>query len=217
MRRARRRSDRTRLALIAGRLTPVRLVPVLVVATLIVAACGSDGDDDQATGSDGDDTAASADGGEDATTSTTASTSTVSTTGDSTTNSAPSSTTSTTGDSTTSSTTTSAPTSSTSTTNASRPDLVDVRAVPIRSVRSPGGGSLELTVEGGVEPCFIIDRVDVVETGEQVELTVHAGSEPGAICIQIIELHTTTVTLDQPLDGRTVVDGTSGQPLDVAA
>lgn len=208
------RSDRTPPALVIG----------LLAVICIGAACGADGEDPsetaptltEATPSSSDDPSSDPSSGSNATTAsaeaddrgTTATTSaTTSTTSEST-----STTTEATSSSTTSSTTT---TSSTS--GRDGPELVDVRPVPIFSVRALGPTTLELTVEGGVEPCFIIDRVDVVEASDRVELTVDAGSEPDVICIQIIELHTTTVELDQPLDGRAVIDATTGQPLAVAS
>ncbi|MEL6982828.1 MAG: hypothetical protein AAFO29_10435 [Actinomycetota bacterium] len=107
------------------------------------------------------------------------------------------------------STTTGSPTTESS----SGSDLVDVRPVPIVSVTRVDATTLEIVVEGGVEPCFIIEGVDVDETADSIELTVRAGSEPGAVCIQIIERHTTTVELSAPVDDRSIVDRVSGRSL----
>jgi len=192
----------------------------LLALILLVAACGSDGEDQAELASTLDEPAStsSTDDPPSDSSSVSGSTSTPTPTtasaeGDD--GAATSTNQSTTG----SSTTTEPASTSTSISTSGRegPELVDVRPVPILSVRSLGSTTIELTVEGGVEPCFIIEQVEVVETADQVELSVNAGSEPGAICIQIIELHTTTVELADPLGDRAVVDGTTGKPLDIAS
>ncbi len=189
-----------------------------MAVAVIVSACGADADDDASVGVDGEAEAAST---RDETGPTSSSAPTedddLATTATTRPTTEPTPTTSNPTSSVTSDSTSSGTSTSSAAPGRDGPELVDIRSVPIFSARALGPATLELTVEGGVEPCFIIDRVEVVESGERVELTVHAGSEPGAICIQIIELHTTTVELDQALGGRGVVDGTTGLPLDVVS
>ena len=180
---------------------------LVVVATLTVA-CGSDDDADDTTATDAADGSASTE--PPPSTGSTAPTSTDTTSGEdgsgqTSSNEGPAD-----GAGTTAGTT--GPTRGSSTTSTSGRDrgLVDVRPVPIDSVEVLGPTTLELTVEGEVEPCFVIDRVDIVETADAVELTVHAGSEPGAVCIQIVELHTVVAELAQPLGDRALIDGSTG-------
>ena len=63
----------------------------------------------------------------------------------------------------------------------------------------------------GVEPCYVLDHVDVAYAGDGVTVTLFQGSDPSAgdvACIEIAVLKQTTITLDQPLAGRPLVDGT---------
>jgi hypothetical protein len=70
--------------------------------------------------------------------------------------------------------------------------------------------SLTITFWSGVEPCSVLDHVDVAETPDAVTVTLYQGSDPSAgqvACIDIAVLKQVTVTLDHPLVGRDVVDG----------
>jgi hypothetical protein len=63
----------------------------------------------------------------------------------------------------------------------------------------------------GIEPCSVLDHVDVAYGVDTVTITLYEGSDPSSgrvACIDIAQYKATTVTLDQPLDGRTLVDGT---------
>ena len=62
----------------------------------------------------------------------------------------------------------------------------------------------------GVEPCYVLDHVDVIYGADTVTVTLFQGSDPSAkdvACIEIAVLKQTTITLDQPLAGRELVDG----------
>ena len=62
----------------------------------------------------------------------------------------------------------------------------------------------------GVEPCYVLDHVDVRDAAGGVIVTLFQGSDPSAkdvACIEIAMLKQTTITLDQPLAGRPLVDG----------
>jgi len=62
----------------------------------------------------------------------------------------------------------------------------------------------------GVEPCYVLDHVHVAYGPGGVIVTLFQGSDPSAgdvACIEIAVLKQTTITLDQPLAGRPLVDG----------
>jgi len=73
--------------------------------------------------------------------------------------------------------------------------------------------TLTITFWGSVEPCSVLDHVDVHEGPSAVTVTVYQGSDPGGgdvACIEIAVLKQVTVTLDHALDGRDLVDGGAG-------
>ncbi|MFG1806518.1 hypothetical protein [Streptomyces sp. NPDC049040] len=73
------------------------------------------------------------------------------------------------------------------------------------------GSSLTLTFWGGVCETY---RGSAMETADQVRVTVIGTvKDPGAACPAISKSQTTTVALDGPLAGRTVVDAVSGAPV----
>jgi hypothetical protein len=62
----------------------------------------------------------------------------------------------------------------------------------------------------GVEPCSVLDHVDVAYGTHTVTITLYEGSDPGAgmvACPDIAMLKQVTVPLDQALAGRRIVDG----------
>ncbi|WP_204050370.1 hypothetical protein [Microbispora siamensis] len=85
------------------------------------------------------------------------------------------------------------------------------RKVPWESATPAADGrSLDVVWWSGVEPCTVLDRVEVTETARQVTVTLYEGQDrrsPDAVCIAIAILKTTKVHLKAPLDGRKVVDG----------
>ena len=97
---------------------------------------------------------------------------------------------------------------------AARAGMADVRAIPWQSAEPVGDGSrVRLTWSGGVEPCYVLDRVEVVETTEEVTITLFEGSDPAqpdAVCIEIALTKATEVTLSAPLGDRVLVDGAAG-------
>ena len=75
-----------------------------------------------------------------------------------------------------------------------------------------GGDDVTVTIAfwSGVEPCSVLDHVAIAYGTETVTITLFQGSDPtvGQVaCPDIAVLKQTTVTLDQPLAGRTIVDG----------
>ena len=75
-----------------------------------------------------------------------------------------------------------------------------------------GADDRTLTIDfvGGVEPCYVLDRVEVTYGADAVTVTLYDGHEPGAgevACIDIGILERVIVELDEPLGGRAIVDG----------
>ena len=74
---------------------------------------------------------------------------------------------------------------------------------------SSDGRTLEVTFWGGVCSTY---EAGATEDGKRVQVTVvESQPEPGKACIMIAKELTRTVTLDAPLDGRTVVDADTGR------
>ncbi|MGN9785020.1 hypothetical protein ACTMTF_26560 [Nonomuraea sp. ZG12] len=72
------------------------------------------------------------------------------------------------------------------------------------------GRKVRLVWWSGVEPCTVLDRVKVKETGKRVTITLYEGAAPKAedlSCIMIAVEKTTTVKLKSPLGDRKIVDG----------
>ena len=91
------------------------------------------------------------------------------------------------------------------------PGMVDVHPIPFDQVRV---GSDRRTVQidfvAGIEPCSVLDHVDVRYGANSVTITLSEGSDPAAgqiACIMIAEFKRVIVHLDQPLGDRTIVDG----------
>ena len=69
--------------------------------------------------------------------------------------------------------------------------------------------TVQVTYWTGVEPCHVLDRVEVREEAMTVTITLYEGSQPGfdgACTAQAVE-RWTTVKLSAPLKGRVIVDG----------
>jgi len=89
-----------------------------------------------------------------------------------------------------------------------RADLVDVRPVPWEKVDVLDQSTLDVQFYNGVEECYGLDRVEVEYSEDAVTVTVYVGRVPGArVCIEIAELKVTKVNLDEPLNGRKILDG----------
>jgi len=72
------------------------------------------------------------------------------------------------------------------------------------------GAALRVTWISGVEPCSVLDRVELAETATEVRITLIEGSDPASPDTACIELGVTKVVevpLAAPLAGRTLVDG----------
>ena len=92
-----------------------------------------------------------------------------------------------------------------------RPGMAGVVA---RRFDSAPGGADDTTVTidfvSGVEPCAVLDRVDARYDATTVTITLFEGHDPNAgdvACIEIGVFKRVVVHLDEPVDGRTIVDG----------
>lgn len=60
----------------------------------------------------------------------------------------------------------------------------------------------------GVEDCYGVERVDVIETDTEVQIGIHVASRQADMaCIEIAEGRAVVVELDQPLGERSVIVG----------
>jgi hypothetical protein len=70
--------------------------------------------------------------------------------------------------------------------------------------------TLTITFWAGIEPCSVLDHVDVDEAPGSVTVTLYVGSDPSAgnvACPELAVRKQVTVTLDHALAGRDIVDG----------
>ena len=90
------------------------------------------------------------------------------------------------------------------------PGATDLRRHAFETTAPAGAQSLAVRFWNGVEPCYVLGRVDVIETVEKVTITLWTGLGPGAAgmaCIQMAGYYEVVVQLQAPLGSRTVVDG----------
>ncbi|MGH2768705.1 MAG: hypothetical protein ACRDIF_07100, partial [Actinomycetota bacterium] len=92
-----------------------------------------------------------------------------------------------------------------------RPGMINVRPVGWeRAEMSQDGRSARILFWSGVEPCNVLDHVEVVYSPERVAVTLFEGTDPRGVdqvCIEIALLKATDVALKEPLGGRPLVDG----------
>jgi hypothetical protein len=91
------------------------------------------------------------------------------------------------------------------------PGMADVNPRPYDSV-TIGDDDRTLSIDfwSGIAPCDVLDHVDVSYGADVVTVTLFAGYDPSAgnvACIDIAQFERVVVTLDEPLNGRTIVDG----------
>ncbi|MGH8898806.1 MAG: hypothetical protein ACRDZ4_17755 [Egibacteraceae bacterium] len=77
------------------------------------------------------------------------------------------------------------------------------------------GRILQVLWRSGPEPCFVLDRVESVQSPQAVTVTLYEGRDPtlsaDAFCPAILVTKAVTVALDAPLGDRKVVDGAPGK------
>lgn len=94
-----------------------------------------------------------------------------------------------------------------------QPGQADVRKVGWEGYSKLGPKKLEITYWSGVEPCYVLDHVDVDEHDTEVAITLFEGHSPmdeDTACIEIALLKSVVVELDSPLGKREVTDGHGG-------
>jgi hypothetical protein len=91
------------------------------------------------------------------------------------------------------------------------PGMADVQARPFDSATVQNDGrTIAVDFVSGIEPCSVLDHVQVMERDHAVRITLFEGYDPGAgdvACIDIGVLKRVMVTLDEAIDDRVVVDG----------
>ena len=92
-----------------------------------------------------------------------------------------------------------------------RPGMSDLRPVAGEKARlTPDGRHLRVVYWSGVEPCNVLDHVDVGYATESVTVTLYEGSDPeqpDVACIEIALQKVVKVSLEEPLGGRKILDG----------
>jgi hypothetical protein len=91
------------------------------------------------------------------------------------------------------------------------PGMADVRARPYdTAVIADDDVTVTIDFVSGVEPCYVLDHVDVAYAADAVTITLFEGHDPNAgdvACNDIGVFKRVVITLDQTLAGRTLVDG----------
>ncbi len=91
------------------------------------------------------------------------------------------------------------------------PGMADVRShIFDHVVVSDDGSSVTVFFWSGVEPCYVLDHVDVDEGPDAVTITLfegHDASDGDVACIDIALLKKVVVQLDGPVGDRRIVDG----------
>ena len=92
-----------------------------------------------------------------------------------------------------------------------QPGQANVRALGWEKAKpSEDGTSVDVVFWSGVEPCYVLDRVEVEYETDRVVITLFQGSTPSeeeVACIDIALKKVTTVELEEPLGDRKIVDG----------
>jgi hypothetical protein len=91
------------------------------------------------------------------------------------------------------------------------PGMSDVRPhIFDHAVASGDGTTLTVFFWSGVEPCYVLDHVDVDEGPDAITVTLFEGHDATAgdvVCIEIALLKRVVVQLDTPVGDRRIVDG----------
>lgn len=91
------------------------------------------------------------------------------------------------------------------------PGMADVRPHAFdHAVVSDDGRSVTVSFWSGVEPCYVLDHVDVAYGRDAVTITLFEGRDASAgdvACIEIAVLKEVMLSLDEPVGDREIVDG----------
>ena len=100
-----------------------------------------------------------------------------------------------------------------------RPGMDNTHTVTIDKTEVRGDKTIRVYFYGGVEPCSVLDSVQVDETKTTITITLRSGSDPAqpdAMCIQIAKYKAVDVTLDEPVGDRKIVDGSAEEPAETS-
>jgi hypothetical protein len=91
------------------------------------------------------------------------------------------------------------------------PGMADVRAhIFDHAVVNADGSSITTFFWSGVEPCYVLDHLDVDAGPSAITITLFEGHDTSAgdvACIDIALLKKVVVQLDEPVGDRSIVDG----------
>ena len=91
------------------------------------------------------------------------------------------------------------------------PGMADVRSHAFdHAVVNDDGSSVTVFFWSGVEPCYVLDHIDVDTGSNAITITLFEGHDTNAgdvACIDIALLKKVVVQLDEPLGDRSIVDG----------
>ena len=77
------------------------------------------------------------------------------------------------------------------------------------------GRTITIDFWAGIEPCSVLDHVDVAYGDRAVTITLHEGSDlsggDDVACIEIAVLKRVVISLDEPLGDREIVDGAASK------
>ena len=92
-----------------------------------------------------------------------------------------------------------------------RPGMAGVNPTAFdKVVVGDDGRTLTIFFWSGVEPCYVLDHVDVDKSREAITVTLYQGNDPDVVdvaCIDIALLKKVVVQLDEPVGDRRIVDG----------
>lgn len=92
-----------------------------------------------------------------------------------------------------------------------RAGMANVRPIAFASATAgPDDRTVDVRFWSGVEPCSVLDHVDVAYGTDTVTIGLFEGSDPSAgmvACPDLAQLKQVTVPLSQDLAGRRIVDG----------
>jgi hypothetical protein len=91
------------------------------------------------------------------------------------------------------------------------PGMSGVRARPFdKAVVGDGGSVVTVYFWSGVEPCYVLDHVEVDQGADAITITIFEGHDASAgdvACIDIALMKKVIVQLDAPVGDRRIVDG----------
>lgn len=91
-----------------------------------------------------------------------------------------------------------------------RAGMENVHPVTWRRAEVINDRTVRIHYESGVEPCSVLDRVVVDYRPSEIAIGLFEGNDPAfrdAVCIMIAQFKAVDVALDQPVNGRAIVEG----------